>query len=138
MLFRQLAHYRQRQIANQRGLHEVGAIVLLEKSNRGGMQTALGLVRQRSEVTDLKAVRWVIAQELSRQSIGNAKVLLTPHRPLRIHRVLFLVDISWVQKRVGEETGESIQRFRKGVVLHHHHVIGDIQTGVRIGHTAVL
>ena len=138
MLLRQRAHCIQGQVADQRSLHQICAVVLLKKRDRRSVQAALGLVSQRGEVANLKAIRGMITQKLAREPIGNAEILFTAHGPLCIDRVLLLVDVGWVQQRISEETGEPIQRFGKGVVFHQHHVIGNVQAGVSIGHTTML
>ena len=80
----------------------------------------------------------MIAEQLARQPVDNAEVLLAAHRPLSVDRVLLLIDIGGVQQRIGKKARETIQCLGKGVVLDHHHVIGDIQARVGVGHAAVL
>ena len=102
------------------------------------MQPPRGFISQGLEIANLESVGRVVAQQLTCQPVDDAEVLLAAHRPLGIHRILFLVDVGGVQQRVGEKTREAIQCLRKRVVLNHHHVIGDIEAGVGIGHAAVL
>ena len=80
----------------------------------------------------------MITEELTRQTIGNPKILLAAHRPLRIHGILFFIYVNGIQQRIGKEAGKSVHALGERVVLDRHHVIGDIERGVGIGHTTVL
>ena len=104
MLLRQLAQLGQRQVADKRGLHQVGAVVLFEKRHSGIVQPTLSFVGQRLQVANLKSIGRMIAQKLSRQPVGNAEILLPAHGPLCVDRVLLFVDISRIQERVGKKT----------------------------------
>ena len=79
----------------------------------------------------------MISQQFPRQPIGNAEILLPAHGPLCINGILFFVDIRGIEKRVGEETGKTIQGLGKDVVFDEHHVVGNVQSGIRIGHPAM-
>ena len=102
------------------------------------MEPPLGFISQRLEIANLESVGRVVAQQLTRQPVDDAEVLLAAHRPLGIHRVLFLVDVGGIQQRIGEKAREAVQCLGERVVLNHHHVIGDIEAGVGIGHATVL
>ena len=78
--------------------------MLLEKRHSSVVQPTISFIGQRLEVANLKSIGRMIAEELSRQPVGNAEILLPAHGPLCVHRVLFFVDISRIQERIGKKT----------------------------------
>ena len=94
VLLGQLTQLCQRQVADERGLHQVGAVVLLEKRHSSVVQPTISFIGQRLQVANLKSIGRMIAKELSRQPVGNAEILLPAHGPLCVDRVLLFVDIS--------------------------------------------
>ena len=52
----------QRQVADERCFHQIGAVILLEKRHRGGVQSTLGFIGKGLKIANLETVGRVIAQ----------------------------------------------------------------------------